>query len=181
MFDISLQKEFNFTQYLEKMLPPAVDAKSVDLEDKLRLEFYKLEQTFKGDISLNPTVETFTLENPKTLKTSGKGVDEDELLENIIGKINERFQGIFTDSDRVIVETIYNKCVKDNKKLKMQAKKNDEEVFNQSIFPEIFKQVAQDCYMEQMKAFSKLFEDKAFYESVMESIAKEAYKDLRNI
>ena len=180
MFDVSLQKEFNFTQYLEKMLPPAVDAKSVDLEDKLKLEFYKLEQTFKGDISLNPTVETSTLENPKTLKTSGKGIDEDELLENIIGKINERFQGIFTDSDRVIVETIYNKCVKDNKKLKMQAKKNDEEVFNQSIFPEIFKQVAQDCYMEQMKAFSKLFEDKAFYESVMESIAKEAYKDLRN-
>ncbi len=180
MFDVSLQKEFNFTQYLEKMLPPAVDAKSVDLEDKLKLEFYKLEQTFKGDISLNPTVETSTLENPKTLKTSGKGINEDELLENIIGKINERFQGIFTDSDRVIVETIYNKCVKDNKKLKMQAKKNDEEVFNQSIFPEIFKQVAQDCYMEQMKAFSKLFEDKAFYESVMESIAKEAYKDLRN-
>ena len=70
--------------------------------------------------------------------------------------------------------------MKDNKKLKMQAKKNDEEVFNQSIFPEIFKQVAQDCYMQQMKAFSKLFEDKAFYESVMESIAKEAYKDLRN-
>ena len=125
-------------------------------------------------------METSTLENPKTLKASGKGVGEDELLENIIGKINERFQGIFTDSDRVIVETIYNKCVKDNKKLKMQAKKNDEEVFNQSIFPEIFKQVAQDCYMEQMKAFSKLFEDKAFYESVMESIAKEAYKDLRN-
>jgi len=34
--------------------------------------------------------------------------------------------------------------------------------------------------MEQMKAFSKLFEDKSFYDSVMESIAKEAYKDLRN-
>ena len=53
-------------------------------------------------------------------------------------------------------------------------------MFNQSIFPEIFKQVAQDCYMEQMKAFSKLFENKAFYNSVMEAIAKETYKDLRN-
>ena len=31
-----------------------------------------------------------------------------------------------------------------------------------------------------MKAFSKLFEDKNFYQSVMEEIAKEAYKDLRN-
>lgn len=162
------------------MLPPAYDTKSVDLEDKLRLEFYKLEQTFKGDITLNPTVDTETLVNPKNLKVTGKAPEEDELLENIISKINEKFDGIFTDSDKVIVETIYKKCVKDNDKLKMQAKKNDEEVFNQSIFPEIFKQVAQDCYISQMEAFSKLFEDKRFYESVMESIAKEAYRDLRN-
>lgn len=180
MFDKDLQKEYNFLQYLEKMLPPAYDTKSVDLEDKLRLEFYKLEQTFKGDITLNPTVDTETLVNPKNLKVAGKAPEEDELLENIISKINEKFDGIFTDSDKVIVETIYKKCVKDNEKLKMQAKKNDEEVFNQSIFPEIFKQVAQDCYISQMEAFSKLFEDKGFYESVMESIAKEAYKDLRN-
>lgn len=180
MFDKDLQKEFNFTQYLEKMLPPVAEVKTVDLEDKLKLEFYKLEQTFKGDISLNPTVETQTLENPKTLKTSGKGVEQDELLENIIEKVNEKFQGIFTEGDRVIVETIYNKCVKNNKKLKMQAKKNDEEVFNQSIFPEIFNDVAQDCYMESMAAFSKLFEDKTFYASVMDAIAKEAYKNLRN-
>jgi type I restriction enzyme R subunit len=179
MFDVSLQKEFNFTQYLEKMLPPATNAKSVELEDKLRLEFYKLEQTFKGDITLNPTIETSTLENPKSIKTNGRGAEEDELLENIINKINDKFQGVFTEGDRVIVETIYNKCVKDNKKLQMQAQKNDEEVFNQSIFPEVFKQVAQECYMEQMKAFSKLFEDKAFYNSVMDSISKEAYKNLR--
>lgn len=34
--------------------------------------------------------------------------------------------------------------------------------------------------MDQMKSFSKLFEDKSFYEFVMKGIAKEAYKDLRN-
>ena len=107
-------------------------------------------------------------------------VEQDELLDTIITKINDRFKGIFTDGDKVIVETIYHKCVKDNKKLQMQAKKNDEEVFNQSIFPEIFQKVTQECYMESMKAFSKLFEDKTFYQSVMEEIAKEAYKDLRN-
>lgn len=180
MFDISLQKEFNFTQYLEKMLPPAFDVKSVDLEDKLKLEFYKLEQTFKGDISLNPTVETSTLINPKSLKTTGKGMDEDELLDVIINKVNEKYQGIFVESDRVMVEQLYNRCIKYNEKIRMQAQKNDEEVFNRSIFPEIFKQVAQECYMEQMKAFSKLFEDKSFYISVQESIGKEAYKNLRN-
>lgn len=52
-----------------------------------------MEETFKGDISLNPTAEVQTLKNPKTLNTAGKG----------------------------------------NKKLKMQAKKNNEEVFNNSV------------------------------------------------
>ncbi len=83
--------------------------------------------------------------------------EEDALLEEIISKINERFDGIFSEGDRVIVETLYNRA-KENKKLNRQAQKNDEEVY----FPEVFKQVAQDCYIEQMKAFSKLFEDKRF-------------------
>ena len=180
MFDMELHKEYTFTQYLAKVLPRAYDEKDVDLEGKLKLEFYKLEETFKGSISLNPTTEDKTLENVKSLDIAGKAMDEDDLLENIINKVNEKYQGKFTDGDKVIVETIYNKCVKGNKKLKNYAKKNDEEVFNKSIFPEIFNKVAQDCYMEQVSAFSKLFEDKTFYSSIMEAIGKEAYKDLRN-
>ena len=174
IFDKSLQKEYTFTQYLEKMLPPAFDHKSVDLEDKLKLEFYKLSEEFHGDISLNPTQETKTLHNPKSLDTVGKVSQEDELLETIIAKINDKFKGIFTDADRVIVETLYNKA-KENSKLQMQASKNDEEVFTKSIFPEVFKQVAQDCYMEQMNSFAKLFEDKSFYETVMATLAQQTY------
>ena len=101
--------------------------------------------------------------------------EKDALLEEIINKINERFDGIFSESDRVIVETL-NKRIKENKKLNRQAQKNDEEVYTKSIFPEVFKQVAQDCYMEQIKAFSKLFEDKKFYDTVMLTMAQETYR-----
>ncbi len=178
MFDKELQTEYNFTAYLEKMLPRA-SGKDIDLENKLRLEFYKLEKTFKGDISLNPTKEDMTLKNPKTINNGGK-LTGDEFLDNIISKINEKFNGIFTEGDRVIVETIYNKCIKDNKKLMIYAKNNDSEVFEQSIFPEIFKKIAQDCYMESMTSFEKLFQDKNFYNTVMTELAKESYKDLRS-
>lgn len=177
MFDKDLHKEYSFTSYLQKLLPRNKVA-DVDLEGKLKLEFYKLEETFKGDITLNPSSEDTELANVKNIDAGDKK-EEDELLENIIRKINERFEGKFTEGDRVIVETIYNKCLKDNVKLKKQAKNNDSEVFEKTIFPKVFDKVAQECYMEQMKAFSKLFEDKVFYTSVMKSIAKEAYKDLR--
>lgn len=178
MFDKDLQKEYVFTSYLDKLLP-RVSGRDIDLEGKLKLEFYKLQQTFKGDISLNPTVVEETLINPKTLNNTGK-TDNDELLETIITRINEKSNGIFTEGDRVIVETLYKKCVKNNKKLTQYARKNDSEIFEKSIFPEIFKKVSQDCYLESMNSFTKLFEDKNFYNSVMESIAKEAYKELRS-
>ncbi len=179
MFDKSLQKEFAFTSYLAKMIPKEND-KKIELEDKLRLEFYKLEETFKGDIVLESNASYGTLSNPKRFVPESVIVSDDELLENIIRKINERFNGTFTEGDKVIVETIYNKIVKDNKKLKTYAKNNDAEVFERSIFPDIFKKIAQECYMESMTSFSKLFEDKKFYTSVMEEIARESYKDLRS-
>lgn len=65
------------------------------MKGKLRLEFYKLQQTFKGDILLNITIEDTTLENTKTINTAAEPQDEDESLENIIKKINERFKGIY--------------------------------------------------------------------------------------
>ena len=35
--------------------------------------------------------------------------------------------------------------------------------------------------MEQMQSFAKLFEDKAYYVSVMEEVGREAYKGLRSM
>lgn len=179
MFDKGLHEEFTFCQYLAKLLPRAT-SKDVDLDDKLRLEFYKLEKEFKGSIVLSPTQQDKTLVNVKKLKTGGTGKDEDMLLDLIIANINDRFGGVFTDADRVLVEIIYDKSVRTNKRLAAYAKRNDEAVFTQSIFPEVFKKVTQECYMESMEAFSKLFEDKVFYATVMEAISREAYKELRN-
>ena len=175
MFDKSLQEEYTYTQYLEKMLPSVSDTRNVDLDDKLKLEYYKIQEDFHGDIGLAPAETAKTLKNPKSLKTAEFMPEEDALLEEIISKINERFDGIFSEGDRVIVETLYNRT-KENKKLNRQAQKNDEEVYTKSIFPEVFKQVAQDCYIEQMKAFSKLFEDKRFYDTVMATLAQETYR-----
>ncbi len=178
MFDKDLHKEFNFLSYLNKLLPQNPKDK-VDLEDKIKLEFYNLKETFSGSISLEETNEG-VLENARSIDTGVKTEDVDEFLETIINSINEKFDGQFTEGDRVIVETIYDKVVKDNVKLKEYARKNNSQIYEHSIFPEIFKKVAHECYMEQMDSFTKLFEDKEFYNSVMQSIAKESYREHRN-
>ena len=179
MFDKDLQKEYNFLKYLDKVLPNNASEK-VNLEDKIKLEYYKLEKTFEGMIVMETPGESVVIDNPKTINVKKGKDDKDELLENIINHVNERFNGIFTDGDRVIVETIYSKILKSSKKLQKYAKKNDSEVFTESIFPKVFEQVAQECYEEQMDAFKKLFEDKNFYEVILKEIGREAYRGFRN-
>lgn len=159
---------------------PKNSTENINVEDKVKLEYYKLEETFKGDISLESNSEYSVLKNPDNVDTGVKPQEEDDLLENIIQRVNERFDGKFTDGDRVIVEGIYKKAVRGNEKLKRFARSNDEEMFGKSIFPDVFEKVAQELYMEQMNSYSKLFEDRSFYNSVMEAVAKEAYKELRS-
>lgn len=179
LFDKELQKEYNYLKYLAKMLPDKPTEK-IDLDDKIRLEYYRLDKTFEGDILLETPGDYVVIESPKKIDTNKPKDPNDELLEVIIKHINERFGGIFTDGDKVIVETIFSKVLQNEQKLKKYAKKDNPEVFN-SKFDKIFEDIAHECYTEQMDAFKKLFEDKAFYSAIMSEIAKEAYRGFRNI
>ena len=99
---------------------------------------------------------------------------------NIIEKINIMYQGNFTEADRVIVETIYDAIQKEGKKLTKQAKNSDVNMFAQNIFPKVFERIAQDCYVQQMDSFAKLFEEPSFYKRVMEEMARAMYFNLKN-
>lgn len=180
MYDKELHKEYVFAVYLEKMLPKAQKT-SLDLEDKLKLEFYKLEETFKGDIVLEAG-EEYTLTNPKTVDTDGRPTAEEELLEEIIERINKRYNGNFTEGDRVTAETITKEMCKGEQgsKLEKYAKNNDAEVFVKSIIPDEFHKVAQKCYLESVESFTKLFEDKELYQLMMEEVGRAVYNRLRN-
>lgn len=177
-FDRELYKTYIFAEYFYRIIPKNAHQK-VDLNNKLALINNKLTETFSGAIELAPTEKDKTV-NPEK-GTQGKKVEvKTDLLTNIIEKINIMYAGKFTEADRVIVETIYDKMIKTSKTLKKQAKNNDAQMFETSIFPKEFDKVAQSCYMEQMDAFSKLFEDEQFYKRVMGEMAKAMYLNYRN-
>ena len=177
-FDVELYKTYVFTELLFKILPKTPHEK-VDLTGKLALEHNKLSEGFSGSIVLEPTVEDKTLKGEKG--GSGKQVEEKrDLLDNIIDKINIMYHGNFTEADRVIVETIYEAMKKEEKKLSKQAKNSDVNMFAQNIFPKIFEQIAQACYVQQMDAFAKLFEEQSFYDRVMQEMGKAMYFNLKN-
>lgn len=52
-------------------------------------------------------------------------------------------------------------------------------MFVQSLFPDKFKSIVTQCFMENKISFDKLFSDPDFYQKVQEAMANELYKALR--
>lgn len=172
-FDKELFKSYIFCEYLFKLLPKTPHEK-VNLNGKLSLEHHLFTIQPSGAIVLKPTADEKTLKG----EHGGTGAKTDEkrdLLDNIIDKINIMYAGNFSEADRVIVENIYDKMKAEGKSLAKQAKNSDVNMFANNIFPKQFEKVAQQCYMEQMEAFTKLFEDPQFYKRVMEEMGRAMY------
>ena len=175
-FDKELYKTYVYTELLYKLLPKNPHEK-VDLTNKIALINNKLTETFSGSIQLEHG------KNKVKAEKGGEGAFKEtnrDLLANIIDKINIMYAGKFTEADRVIVETIYDKMSKGSAALKKQAKNTDAAMFATAIFPKAFQEIAQKCYTEQMDAFAKLFEDPQFYERVMKEMAEAMYLRFRN-
>ena len=171
MFDADMQKEYVFCSYLLRLIP-AEPTQMIDLDGALKLEFYKLEQTFKGDITL---IDQSGVYEPAGGK--GKAVPEPkEPLEEVIQKINDLFAGNFSDADRVLIYALHDR-LKDDKKLQKVAQTSDPQVFAESIFPKTFDEVAQDSYVEQTEAFTSLFQNKSKYNAIMSALAGMLYRE----
>lgn len=178
LHDKDLFREYQYTLHLIKLLPKTGAEPVGDIEDKIKLEYASLTETFKGAIVLDEKPPVFTPAGSAAPKVPDKKKDT---LQSIIDKVNERFGGNFTDSDRVVIEGIYQMFMKDAEveTYKAYAKGNSTEMFVQSLFPDKFRAIVSQCFMENRDSFEKLFNDPDFYRKVQETMAAELYKALR--
>lgn len=178
LHDQDLFNEYQYTLHLVRLLPKVDDETNGNIEDKIKLEYASLEESFRGAITLNEKPPVFKPTGPTPPKVPVKKKDT---LQSIIDKVNERFSGKFTDADRVIIEGIYQMFMRDAevKKFRKYARDNSTEMFVQSLFPDKFKSIVTQCFMENKISFDKLFSDPDFYQKVQEAMANELYKALR--
>ena len=173
MFDREMHEEYLFLKYLVNLLPPDGEDK-VDLEGKLKLEYYKLEKTFEGSISLQKTGGIY--EPAKAKGVQGK--QEKSTLDEILEKINERYKGNFTEGDKVMLNALHDKLIL-NEKLAKSARTSDPTIFVESIFPAAFGDAAMEGYMEAQESYSSLFEDKDKYNTIMGVLAGVVYREMQ--
>ena len=178
LHDRDLFNEYQYTLHLIKLLPKTSGDEFVDIEDKIKLEYASLTETFRGAIVLNEKPPAFVPGGSTAPKVLNKKKDT---LQSIIDKVNERFSGNFTDADRVIIEGIYQMFMKDSevKKFRKYAKDNSTEMFVRSLFPDKFRDIVTQCFLDNNDSFAKLFNDPDFYQKVQDAMAAELYKALR--
>lgn len=178
LHDRDLFNEYQYTLHLVRLLPRSGGDEFVDIEDKIKLEYASLTETFRGAIVLDEKPPVFVPGGSTAPKVPNKKKDT---LQSIIDKVNERFSGNFTDADRVIIEGIYQMFMKDSevKKFRKYAKDNSTEMFVRSLFPDKFRDIVTQCFLDNNDSFAKLFNDPDFYQKVQEAMAQELYKALR--
>lgn len=87
-------------------LLPSDPVQPFDLDNRVKLEYYRLEKTYEGAIELESKPGSW---KPTQPKRAGGQKDRTSPLDEIIQRINEEFYGEFTDADRVMVDTLYQK------------------------------------------------------------------------
>ena len=171
MFDKDIHKFSVYAKFLYKFLPKGGGTK-VDVDDKVLLEYYKLEKEFEGNIELEPAKEGFRPISGE----AGRREEKKDPLTVIIDKINLAFGTNFTEMDKVLLQ-IENDYVADPK-WQGYAKSNDYKTFLM-LLEKDFIEMAASRYEQNEAFFVKLFSEPEMMKQISETLAPLIYERLK--
>jgi len=171
LFDKDIHKFSVYSKFLYMMLPKG-NREKVDIDDKVLLEYYRLEKDFEGSIELEGSDGGYV---PISGEAGHKEKKKDPLTV-IIDKINEKFGTQFTEMDKVLVQ-MENDYAK-QEKWQDYAKNNDRSTF-MLLFSKDFPTVAAERYEQNDEFFRKLFAEPDMMQQVMDTIGSVLYERLR--
>lgn len=144
----------------------------INIDDKVLLEYYKLEKDFEGPIELESTEGGYT----PISGDSGHREPKKDPLTVIIDKINEKYGTHFTEMDKVLVQMENDYA--NQEKWQSYAKNNDRATF-MLLFEKDFPNMAADRYEQNDQFFRKLFDDPDMMRQVMETVGSVLYERLK--
>lgn len=173
LFDKEIHKFNIYAKFLYSMLPKdAID--KIDIDDKLLLEYYKLEKDFEGSIQLEGSAEGYSPISGE----AGHKVQNKDPLTIIIDKINDKYGTNFTEMDKVLLQ-IENDYVSQDE-WKSLAKNNDRDTF-MLLFGKGFEKMAVQRYEQNDDFFQKLFNNRDMMNEVVNGIGNVIYERLKSL
>lgn len=167
MFDKGLHKEYVYLNYLRHFLkaePIPVEG----IDDKVEMRFYKLKKEFEGSIAL----EEGRGELEPSSGSGGGNLDKKkDPLQALIDRFNEQWLGEFTEGDRVVITTLWQR-MSEMPEVGDTIRRDGRVVFENSVLPKVFDEAARKAYVENTESFTSLFEDSAKYKAMMSAIGE---------
>lgn len=171
MFDPDLHKFSVYAKFLYKVLPKT-RGPYITIDDKVLLEYYKLEKEFDGSISLSGLEGGIG----GIKGEAGARPKKSNSLAEIIAAINEKFRTNFTEMDKVL-EQIQEDFLADDKLVSF-AQNNDEEMFGLK-FEQEFENFAAKRYEANDAFFVKMFTDSGVMKSIVDMLKPIIYRKMR--
>lgn len=173
MFDKDMQKLYVFTKYLAKLLPKD-NSEKVNLNDELLLEYYKLQKTADGKITLQEAEGVV----PPVVGTGITGSNkEKDTLSEIIDKFNKKFGTSFTEQDKVLAQLKAD--MMQNEQMANSAKSGDKTAFR-TLYNKQFNDIAINRYEQNDNFFKGLFENADKLRFIKEMLLADLYNEFRN-
>lgn len=154
LYDEDLHEEYIFCFYLIRLLPKD-GTKDWDLGNSVQLEYYKLQQTFKGRIELK--ADTKGSYEPVTIKNMNPKEQKMKTLDEVLDAVNEALRGDFTDADKVVFRNLWDMLIH-SEQLKRSAIQDGKQMFINNIFPKKFDEVTMEAYLSHQDVYQSLFE-----------------------
>ena len=171
LFDKEIHKFSVYARFLSMQLPKG-HGEHVDVDDKVLLEYYRLEKDFDGAIELESAEGGFV---PITGE-AGRREQKKDPLTVLIDKINERYGTNFTEMDKVLIQMENDYA--SQSKWQSYARNNDRKTF-MLLFEKDFPNMAAQRYEQNDDFFVRLFSDPELMKQVMETVGSVLYQRLR--
>jgi type I restriction enzyme R subunit len=172
--DSELHRFGIYLRYLRKKID-IENPKGVDINDKVILEYFRLEEKTNDKIILEEEEESSL-----NIKVSGGGPvpePEKDTLSHIIEKLNEKYGTNFSESEKIAINQITS-GLKTDKDLELKAKSNTIEDFKYA-FESTFEDAATLEFDKNKDFYGKILRDDDFKNSLMELLMYDIYSTLK--
>ncbi len=172
--DQELEMLYSFGRYLVPHLELGDTGAIPHPEKEVELQYYRLEKVMSGSIIMEGG-DQYGVKSPSAVGT-GKAIDEDKPLSEIIQTLNDRFGTDFTDEDRLFFEQIKEKATNDERIIQT-AIANPLDKFELGI-----KAIIESLMMQRMSEndsiVTRYMDDSNFQKAIFPILAKEIYKSI---
>ena len=173
--DAELEKLYPYIRLFLKKLPKGTIDPRLILDDKVTLEYYRIEKVSQRDILL--VKEDAELEGVSEAGVKRKTEEEKSPLSEIIHVLNERLGTDFEEADRLVFEQVVEDCVADEQ-LKQQAQANTFDNF-QYPFKDVYEEKVIDRMEQNTEICNRMIAEGDFANLVFSAIMKEVYARLK--